>query len=114
MPVMAAMVLHLSFSDADMGAAHPSEFDRAGRFVLASAPLIGWVTDLFVFSANPMVSDVLTALMAGSVIYKLFRHELPDHEQSSFRWFLGGTACFVVLDLLAWLAYSLLSLARQR
>lgn len=101
LPVIAALMLHLCFADAHMGKTHQQRFDRIGRFVLASAPLMGWVTDLFFFSDNPLVSDVLTALMAGSVVYKLFIHELPEGENSSFGWFLAGTTVFVTLDLLA-------------
>ena len=101
LPVIAALMLRLCFADADLGSASPVAFDKAGRFILATAPFVGWATDLFFFADNPNVSDVLTALMAGSVIYKLFRHELPEEGHSSFYWFLGGTICFVTLDFLA-------------
>lgn len=101
LPVVAAVILHVCFVDSHLGHANQVRFDKWGRFVLATAPLVGWITDLFYFDDDPAVSDILTALMAGSVIYKLFRHELPHDRESSFGWFVSGATVFLVLDLIA-------------
>lgn len=98
LPIVAALTLHICFADADLGTLAPRRFDRIGRWVLATAPLAGWVTDLYFFADNPMVSDGLTALMAGFVMGKLFRHELPQDQSSSFLWYLAGSATFVTID----------------
>ena len=100
-PGLIAVILHLVFSDSHLGKSYPKRFDGYGRFVLASAALAGWATDLFYFEDDPLISDVLTALLAGSVVYKLFKHEMPDGNKSSFGWFLVGTVSFTALDLLA-------------
>ncbi len=97
-PVLAALVLHLQYGDCHLGREFPTAFDRWGRFVLASAPLIGWAGDLYIFADNPAVSDLLLALLAGSVIYNLVKHELPEHRKSDFVWFLIGILVFLMLD----------------
>jgi len=100
-PALVALVLHLIYSDFHFGKEFSKLFDRWGRYILASAPLIGWAGDVFYFQDNPAVSDLLVALLAGAVIYKLFKHELPDHDKSSFVWFLVGVLVFVGLDIAA-------------
>jgi len=100
-PALVALILHLIYSDFHFGKEFSKLFDRWGRFILASAPLIGWAGDVFYFQDNPAVSDLLVALLAGAVIYKLFKHELPDHDKSSFVWFLVGVLVFVALDIAA-------------
>lgn len=69
--------------------------------MLSSAPLIGWAGGVFYFQDNRAVLDLLVALLAGAVIYKLFKHELPDHARSSFVWFLVGVLVVVALDIAA-------------
>lgn len=101
LPIVLALILHLSFADAHLCRQYPRHFVSWGRYVVATAAIVGWLTDLFYFADNPFVSDLLTALLAGSVMYKLFKHELPDNRESSFFWFLIGTLSFLGLDLLA-------------
>lgn len=98
-PPLVALVLHLIYSDFHLGKEFPSQFDRWGRIALASAPIVGWAGDVIYFQDNPAVSDLLVALLAGAVIYKLFKYELPEHRQSSFVWFLLGVIAFLALDL---------------
>ena len=97
-PVLAAMIFHVVYSDFHLSREFPDQFNKWGRHVLATAPLLGWGGDVFYFEANPAVSDLLTAILAGAIIYKLFKHELPEHHKSSFAWFLIGVAAFVLLD----------------
>lgn len=92
-------MIHLLYADSHLGREFPSAFDRWGRFALASAPLIGWAGDLFYFENNPAVSGLLTAFLAGSVIYKLVKSELPEERKSDFVWFLVGILVFLILDL---------------
>jgi hypothetical protein len=100
-PALVALVLHLIYSDFHLGKEFPRQYDHWGRFILASAPIIGWAGDVFFFHDNPAVSDLLLALLAGAVIYKLCKYELPDHKKSSFVWFLVGVLVFVGLDIAA-------------
>jgi len=100
-PVLVALVLHLIYSDFHLGKEFPKLYDRWGRFILASAPIIGWAGDVIYFQDDPAVSTLLVALLAGALIYKLCKYELPDHRESSFAWFLVGVLVFVGLDIAA-------------
>lgn len=100
-PAVVALVLHLIYSNFHLGNEFPKLFKRWGRFILASAAIIGWAGDVVYFDDNPAVSNLLVATLAGAVIYKLCRYELPDEQKSSFVWFLVGVLVFVALDIAA-------------
>jgi hypothetical protein len=100
-PALVALAIHLIYVDFHLGKEFPKLFDRWGRHALASAPLVGWAGDLIYFQDDPAVSDLLVALLAGAVIYKLFKYELPDHHKSSFAWFLTGVVAFLALEFAA-------------
>ncbi len=100
-PIFPAIVFHLFYSDFHLGTEYPSHFSRWGRHILATAPLIGWLGDLFFFEDNPFVSDPLRAVLAGALIFKVFRYELPDERHSRFLWFLIGMLVFLTLDVLS-------------
>lgn len=100
-PLLMAVGLHQAHGDFEMSEAYQADFDAWGRYVAASGPLIGWVTDLFVFKDDPLVSSVCTAVLAGSCLYKTFKHELPESGHSRFRWFLTGVVLFILLHFLA-------------
>lgn len=100
-PLLVAVGLHQVHDDFEMCEAYQSDFNAWGRYVAASGPLFGWVTDLFVFKDDPLVSSVCTAVLAGSCLYKTFNHELPESGHSRFRWFLTGVVLFIFLHFLA-------------
>jgi hypothetical protein len=100
-PPLLALALHLIYTDFHLGEEFTKLFDRWGRMILASAAIVGWAGDLVYFQNDPAVSDLLSAMLAGAVIYKLFKYELPDHQKSSFAWFLTGVLVFLVLEFSA-------------
>ena len=100
-PIFPAIVFHLFYSDFHLGSEYPTHFSRWGRHVLATAPLVGWLGDLFFFEDNPFVSDPMRAVLAGALIFKVFRYELPDERHSRFVWFLIGMLVFLTLDVLS-------------
>ena len=50
---------------------------------------------------SPRVANVLTAVLSGSVLYTVFKEQIPDHDghESSYPLFLGGAAIFVAFHL---------------
>ncbi len=102
-PVLGALALHLLYSDFELGSAHPREYDSWGRYVLATAPIVGWVIDSFTTPID-VLCHLGTAVLAGAIIYNVFRRELPEHKKSSFRLLLVGVFVYLMLDLVAhWL-----------
>ena len=76
---------------------YPRLFHHRGRFILIAAVAAGLVTDIFASAANRMVSGILTALLSGFLIFNIFKEELPEHQSTKFRWFLGGVIVYLIL-----------------
>ena len=96
-PLM-GVCLHLLYEDFHEAHGNARRFDAFDRFVLASGPIAGWLTDLFFFEDDAVVSDILTAFLAGSVLYKVFSREMPRGRDFNLAWFAGGVVLFAVLD----------------
>jgi zinc transporter ZupT len=92
-----AIGLHLLHSDYDIGSEYPEMFNRWGRFVVACAPLIGLLCRFYFRPDGELVKDLLTAVLAGSVVYCVFKKELPNPERSSFKWFFVGIVVYTFL-----------------
>lgn len=93
--LIVAMALHLMHSDYELGTQYPQPFDARGRLVLATAPLAGWISVVLDQKTNQTVNDILVALLAGIMLYSVFREQIPDHRESRFWWFFLGAAGFV-------------------
>jgi len=95
-----AIGLHLLYNDYDFGSEHPEMFDRWGRFVVASAPLVGLLCRVYLRPDIKVFKDIFTATLAGSVVYSVFKKELPHPERSSLKSFFVGILCYTVLLVL--------------
>ena len=92
-----AMSLHLISADRSLSEDYSHEFKSWGRYVLVASVIAGLTIDIFTEPANELVSDVLTAILAGSLMFNIFKDELPNPENSSFRWFCGGVGLYLIL-----------------
>jgi|GEM_PF-1174924 len=92
-----AIGLHLLHSDYDIGSEYPEMFHRWGRFVVACAPLVGLLCRFSFRPDGELFKDILTAVLAGSVVYSVFKKELPNPKLSSFRWFFVGIVVYTFL-----------------
>jgi len=96
----AAMGLHLLHSDYDFGNEYPEMFKRWGRFLIASAPLVGLICRFYFQPEVEILKDTLTAILAGSVIYSVFKKELPYPERTNIVWFFVGILIYTFLLVL--------------
>lgn len=103
-PIALAFVLHLIHKDYNLGAEYPRPFDAWGRFVLALAPITGWITALVARSHEEAIIDIFVALLAGATLYSVFKEELPAHGKSRFSFFLLGAILFLAVALIAGLS----------
>jgi len=97
--VTVAMGLHLLHSDFEMGSKHPQLFDNYGRYLLVGAILAGYFCR-FLQPDSELFRDSMTAFLAGSIIYSVFKKELPHPEQTSVKWFLIGIITYTLLLIL--------------
>lgn len=95
-----ALGLHVFMVDLALIESFGPEQQARGRFVLAGAILLGWGLSTLT-NAPEVVLDVLTALMAGFIVFTVFGEEVPKERGIRLRWFVIGTGVYFLLDLLA-------------
>jgi hypothetical protein len=86
----ATMALHFVLSDQKFCRLYPHRFNHVGRFILILALLLGWLFSVIFDPVNVLVLAFLTSFLAGSVLFNVFREELPSSTLSSYPWFLLG------------------------
>ncbi len=103
-PIALALCIHLLHKDYQLGRQYPQLLNDRGRYILALAPITGWLTALMARSHDEAIDHIFVALLAGSVLYGVFREELPGHEASRFPAFALGVLVFLAVALVAGLA----------
>ena len=98
-----AMSLHLLSTDYHLSERYHQLFKHQGRFVLMAAITCGLVTDLWAEAANRTFSNTLTALLAGFLMFNIFKEEIPDHKDTRFFWFICGVVVYILLLGGSWL-----------
>lgn len=94
-----AMGLHFIVNDHGLRAAHGRIYDRTGRWILAAAPLLGWLIGVLV-ELPPIATSALFAFLAGGVVLNVLKEELPENRESRFWAFAFGAAGYALLLLL--------------
>jgi len=93
------MGLHLVSTDFGLQEEYQSRYVSVGRYILVAAVIVGYSLS-FIREPREEVVDALTALLAGFMIFKVFRKELPEFRNAHFAAFLSGMALFLAAHLL--------------
>lgn len=95
-----ALVLHFVVNDQALRAHHGADYDRKGRWLLAAAPVAGWLAGLLI-QLSPVAIATIFASLAGGIVLNVLKEELPEDRESRF-WALAlGALLFTALLLLA-------------
>jgi hypothetical protein len=94
-----AMGLH--FVGVGHGLRHERQalYDTWGRYLLAAAPLLGWMVAFFL-PLGDAAADMLLGFVAGSLIMNTVTLELPGRKDGRFFSFLAGGAAYAAVLLL--------------
>lgn len=92
-----AMGLHLLSHNLVFAEEYGTAFKSWGRYLLVSAVAFGFFIDVFTPQPNQYTSDGLIAILAGSLLFHIFKQEVPDPEHSNFLWFSGGALSYTAL-----------------
>jgi hypothetical protein len=93
-----AMALHFVLSDRGLEEHYGALFDRwPPRLLLAGALVTGWVLAVVFAPTRSVTVSVLTAFLAGGVLMKVFKDEVPETRRTSLRWFTAGLAVYAAL-----------------
>ncbi|MGK7872508.1 MAG: hypothetical protein AB4426_04120 [Xenococcaceae cyanobacterium] len=95
-----AMAIHLLSDDYFLEERYRRQFNQWGRYVLAAAPLVGWLA-VWLTPANEILSGILIAALVGFILVNVFQEQLRNDENSSYIWFLTGVLLFALLLFLA-------------
>ena len=92
-----AILLHFIVNDHALREHHGTAYHRNGRWLLAAAPLMGWLLGVMTD-----VSELLIAasfgFLAGGIVLNVLKEELPESRESRFWAFaLGGGAYAALL-----------------
>jgi hypothetical protein len=93
-----AMTLHLMTIDHALREAHEERYNRIGRWLLASAVLLGWMLSTWV-ELNKMATASVFAFLAGAILLNVLKEELPKERNSRIGPFLMGILTYSVLLL---------------
>lgn len=82
--------LHFIFVDRSFNRNFHQHFSVSGRLFLLGILFLGWLVTALTNPINVVVVSFMIAFLAGSVLYTVFREELPTSEKSSFISFTVG------------------------
>ena len=92
-----AMSMHFVVADQGLREQFYPAYDASGRWILAAAPILGWVMGVFI-NIPPAAISTLFAFLAGAIVLNVLKHELPEERHSHFFAFaLGATAYAAIL-----------------
>jgi hypothetical protein len=95
-----AMGLHFGITDHGLRRHHGAEFDRAGRWILAGATLLGGGVGV-VLEVDELLVATLFGFVAGAVVLNVVKEELPELSESRFVAFALGALAYTVVLLFA-------------
>lgn len=95
----AAMLVKFVVNDHSLHQLHKSVYDRIGRWLLATAVLLGWA--IAYWDLMPVIGPaILQGILAGAVLLNVFKEELPAETQSRLWPFAVGAVAYAAVLLL--------------
>ena len=91
--------LHLMSNDFGLIEDFGNRYIRNGRYILILASIFGFIVSIF-RRPHETVVDSLAAILAGFMLYKVFRVELPEIRQVRYLPFIAGIGIFLLLHIL--------------
>jgi len=98
-----AMALHFILSDRNFNRHFPKRFSLGGRLILLGSLAAGWVVTALTDPIDVMAVSLMIAFLSGSILYNVFKEELPGERNSSYACFTLGLG--IVTALLAMEAF---------
>lgn len=93
-----AMALHFVVNDFGLRQDHKNIYNRYGRWILASAIVVGLLIGIGT-TVDEAVISILFAFLAGGVVLNVLKEELPEERKSRFWAFAAGAAVYAGLLL---------------
>ncbi len=95
-PYLIAIGFHLLHNNHQLSKKYGELFSW-GRYFLIGTITIAFCLDIVVEQENKLISDLLIAFLAGSIMFNVFYEELPAPKTSRLHWFLAGVTVYILL-----------------
>lgn len=95
-----AMALHFVLTDRKFCRMYPVRFNHLGRVFLNLSLLIGWIACVIFDPVQVLLVALMMAFLAGSILFNVFREELPNSDLASFSWFVLGIVLIAFILLM--------------
>lgn len=92
-----AVGFHFFIADRALNEHFPKQFQKSGRAVLISALFLGWIISAITDPVNVMYAALLIAFLSGSILFTVFKEEIPSDKESKYGWFVAGSALMSIL-----------------
>jgi hypothetical protein len=93
-----AMGLHFVVNDQGLRDQHGDVYRAKGRWLLAAAPVAGFLLGLAT-RISPVLLSALFAFLAGGIVLNVLKEELPEERESRFWAFAAGAVGYSALLL---------------
>lgn len=93
-----AIGVHMVYKNYTLHTHHEGTFIEQGRWVLALAPIAGWMTRS-AFTPSEAMFDVSIAILSGFLMQSVFLDELPRHDHTRLGWMVAGVLVLSALIL---------------
>ena len=87
--------LAVAFKSYEVSEHHPRMYQRYGRWVIATGPLIAVAVDLLGMDLSDLLVDLLTAYVAGFIMLLAFTGAVLDHQRTRYGFFVVGASIYV-------------------
>ena len=95
-----AASLHFFVIDHHLREHHQKSYDRQVRWILTAAIILGAIVGQTAH-LNEAALSLIWSFLAGTVIFNILKHELPDEQKSCLGSFVGGVVLYTGLLLIA-------------
>ncbi|MCH9770461.1 MAG: hypothetical protein K0U12_06235 [Gammaproteobacteria bacterium] len=89
--------LHFILVDRSFNRNFKQYFSKAGRLFLLALLFLGWLVTALTNPINVVLVSFMIAFLSGSVLYNVFREELPSTQSSSFLSFSCGMLLLTIV-----------------
>lgn len=93
-----AIGLHFVAVAHDMWRKFPIEYNKYGRYILAMGIIVGWIVALTT-EFTPLFKSIIFSLVAGAMIFTVFKHELPDEKETHFFTFFAAVFIYSTITM---------------
>lgn len=96
---MIAYVIHFLTIKHGIYHVFPKKYDKQGKYPIIVGLFIGYFIGFF-FPVSELILSISEALLTGAMVLSVFKHELPNEQDSKTKAFTVGILSSIILFML--------------